>query len=181
MNIFYFFLVIPHHGIPIQYQAADADQVGYSSHCIWFIQTFHRLDEKSLKILSNPPTSSPLFPNLQVLHCEYTEKTMPLLHLPLPSLSFLKVLYIPHSSQNSLGLFPNFSLILGVFAFICFQVKRLHLPQLTWNPTISTAGRISVLWPVLGSPWTWTLLCTYSGCLCWPRPEWIPPSLERCV
>ena len=59
------------------------------------------LDEKFIETLSNPPTTGPLFPNLRVLHCEYAKKTMPLLHLPFPSLVFLNDNFEnPHSFQN---------------------------------------------------------------------------------
>jgi hypothetical protein len=44
------------------------------------------------------------------LHCEYAEKTIPLLHLPLPSLVFLDVkLENPHLFDNFLKSFPKFS------------------------------------------------------------------------
>ena len=43
------------------------------------------LDEKSLNILSNPPTTKPLFPNLRYLDCGRADEVMPLLHLPFPS------------------------------------------------------------------------------------------------
>ncbi|KAF8436244.1 hypothetical protein L210DRAFT_3452279 [Boletus edulis BED1] len=72
------------------------------------------LDRKSIKILSNPPTSGPLFPRLRELHCTYTKKTMPLLHLPLPSLVSL---YVEFGSlklfQNSLHSFPRCSPSIG--------------------------------------------------------------------
>ncbi|KAF8547953.1 hypothetical protein OG21DRAFT_1449763 [Imleria badia] len=67
-------------------------------------------DEKSLKILSNPPTTALLFPNLRTLRCDYTKKTMPLLHLPLPSLLSLDVEFDNlRLFQNSLQSFPKLS------------------------------------------------------------------------
>ncbi|KAF8550083.1 hypothetical protein OG21DRAFT_1514510 [Imleria badia] len=75
------------------------------------IQQIERgLDWESVTTFLNPPTTVPLFPNLRTLHCEYTEKTMHLLHLPLPSLVFLHVEFEnPRLFQNSLKAFPNFS------------------------------------------------------------------------
>ncbi|KAF8123893.1 hypothetical protein EV363DRAFT_1227965 [Boletus edulis] len=50
------------------------------------IDFHHGLDLESVMTFLNPPTTRPLFPNLRTLHCTYTKETMPLLHLPLPSL-----------------------------------------------------------------------------------------------
>lgn len=57
-----------------------------------------------------PPTITPLYPNLRNLRCKYTEKTMHLLHLPLPSFLYLNVEFEnPQLFQNSLKSFPRFS------------------------------------------------------------------------
>ena len=67
---------------------------------------------KSVQVLSTPPTSStttlPLFPNLHNLKCEYTERAMPLLHMPLPSLTFL-IIGIDSDLFSQNHSFPNFS------------------------------------------------------------------------
>ncbi|KAF8433869.1 hypothetical protein L210DRAFT_3554750 [Boletus edulis BED1] len=61
-------------------------------------------------ILSIPPTTRPLFPNLRVLQCAYTEITMPLLQLPLPSLVSLHVDFENSQLfQSSLVSFLKFS------------------------------------------------------------------------
>ncbi|KAF8550073.1 hypothetical protein OG21DRAFT_1488050 [Imleria badia] len=68
------------------------------------------LDWESVATFFNPPTTMPLFPNLRNLSCKYTAKSMPLLHLPLPSLLCLNVEFEnPHLFQNSLNSFPHFS------------------------------------------------------------------------
>ena len=85
------------------------------------VQDFHtELDEKSIIILLNPPSpiTVPLFPNLHTLLCKYTEKNMHLLHLPLSSLVLLDVEFkSPHLFQNSLKLFPKFSLNIKSLSF----------------------------------------------------------------
>ncbi|KAG6370631.1 hypothetical protein JVT61DRAFT_11259 [Boletus reticuloceps] len=75
------------------------------------IRDFHYgLDLESVMTFLNPPTTRPLFPNLRTLHCAYTKETMPLLHLPLPSLVVLGVSFEdPRSFQESLMSFPTFS------------------------------------------------------------------------
>ena len=77
------------------------------------IRTIHRFDDrglnaKSFEILSNPPTTEPLFPNLQYLRCRYTQETMPLLRQPLPSLIDLKVLIPVRTSRLLLDSFKSF-------------------------------------------------------------------------
>ncbi|KAF8441751.1 hypothetical protein L210DRAFT_3447587 [Boletus edulis BED1] len=78
------------------------------------------LDEKSVEILSNPPTTEPLFPNVRELHCNFESITMDLFRLPLPSLVSVWVnLNHPHSLQDGLQSFSAFSpnittLILGI-------------------------------------------------------------------
>ena len=58
------------------------------------------------------------------MYCEYEKKTMPLLHLPLPSLAFLDVKFeSPHSFQNSLASFPKFSPKLRRFFIRMPQLK----------------------------------------------------------
>ncbi|KAF8549986.1 hypothetical protein OG21DRAFT_1500086 [Imleria badia] len=70
----------------------------------------HALDKKSIKILSNPPSPGPLFPNLHTMYCTYSKRTMPLLHLPLPSLVYLVVDFKnPDLFLDSSKSFPNFS------------------------------------------------------------------------
>ena len=65
------------------------------------------------------------------MYCEYEKKTMPLLHLPLPSLAFLDVKFeSPHSFQDSLASFPKFSPKLRRFF--------IRMPQL--KDTFSTIG-----------------------------------------
>ncbi|KAF8434279.1 hypothetical protein L210DRAFT_3553512, partial [Boletus edulis BED1] len=75
------------------------------------ISEFRGLDCKSVITFLDPPATRPLFPNLCTLSCEYTDETMALLNLPLPSLISLEVMF-PDSRlfQRSLKLFPNFSL-----------------------------------------------------------------------
>ncbi|KAF8421110.1 hypothetical protein L210DRAFT_3766196 [Boletus edulis BED1] len=75
------------------------------------VQDFdNELDRESIKILSMPPTTRPLFPNLRVLQCAYTEITMPLLQLPLPSLVSLQVDFENSQLfQSSLVSFLKFS------------------------------------------------------------------------
>ncbi|KAF8124910.1 hypothetical protein EV363DRAFT_1353048 [Boletus edulis] len=78
------------------------------------------LDEKSVEILSNPPTTEPLFPNVRKICCRYEGGIMDLLRLPLPSLVSVRVdLSHPHSLQDGLQSFSAFSpnittLILGI-------------------------------------------------------------------
>ncbi|KAF8441724.1 hypothetical protein L210DRAFT_3644963 [Boletus edulis BED1] len=78
------------------------------------------LDEKSVEIFSNPPTTEPLFPNVRKICCRYEGGTMDLLRLPLPSLVSVRVdLSHPHSLQDGLQSFSAFSpnittLILGI-------------------------------------------------------------------
>ena len=68
------------------------------------------LDEKSLRILTTPPTTEPLFPNLRYLRGEYETKSLHLLHLPLPSLISLDVNFRdPQWFQDSLESLPDFS------------------------------------------------------------------------
>ena len=65
---------------------------------------------KYLELLSNPPTTEPLFPNLRYLHCRYDEMTMPLLNLPLPTLTYLDVAFQNTKLfQASFKSFPKFS------------------------------------------------------------------------
>ncbi|KAF8550074.1 hypothetical protein OG21DRAFT_1514495 [Imleria badia] len=77
------------------------------------IQDFNGgLDQKSLTILSNPPTTELLFPNLRYLHYKYSlrTQTINLLHLPLPSLISLNVnCENPRWFQDSLESFSEFS------------------------------------------------------------------------
>ena len=69
------------------------------------------LDEKSLRILTTPPTTEPLFPNLRYLRGEYETKSLHLLHFPLPSLISLDVNFRdPQWFQDSLESLPDFSL-----------------------------------------------------------------------
>ncbi|KAF8549233.1 hypothetical protein OG21DRAFT_1515452 [Imleria badia] len=69
-----------------------------------------RLDKESVKILSNPPTTLPLFPNLRALYCHYTQRNMPLLHLPFPSLIILDVTFEdPRLLRNAFNSFSQFS------------------------------------------------------------------------
>ncbi|KAF8550082.1 hypothetical protein OG21DRAFT_1514508 [Imleria badia] len=71
------------------------------------VQNFNRgLDWESVTTFLNPPTTVPLFPNLRTLRCEYTENIMHLLHLPLPSLVSLDVIF---ENLLSLQSFPKFS------------------------------------------------------------------------
>ncbi|KAF8128657.1 hypothetical protein EV363DRAFT_1340269 [Boletus edulis] len=68
------------------------------------------LDEKSIRILSNPPTIKPLFPNLRQLRCHYHSKSMLLLQLPFPSLDSLWVNFKnPRRLQDPLQSFSKFS------------------------------------------------------------------------
>ncbi|KAF8441670.1 hypothetical protein L210DRAFT_3644925 [Boletus edulis BED1] len=68
------------------------------------------LDEKSIEVLSNLPTTGPLFPNLRHLRCKYTTKSMHLLHLPFPSLISIEVNFEdPHWFEDSLQSLPEFS------------------------------------------------------------------------
>ena len=63
-----------------------------------------------LELLSNPPTTEPIFPNLRYLRCRYNETTIPLLNLPLPSLTYLDVAFLnPTLFQDSVKSFPKFS------------------------------------------------------------------------
>ena len=60
--------------------------------------------------ISKIPTASPLFPNLQVLHCKYKAKAMPLLQLSFPSLDLLHVnLRTSDSFQEFFHSFPELS------------------------------------------------------------------------
>ena len=90
---------------------SDWDILQSYTHRIRSIRSFKSgLNRKSIEALSNPPTTGPLFPNLCVLRCEYAVKTIPLLHMPLPSLVFLDVKFEnPHLFQDSLKSFPKFS------------------------------------------------------------------------
>ncbi|KAF8546966.1 hypothetical protein OG21DRAFT_1450750 [Imleria badia] len=78
---------------------------------IRYIHDFNNgLDWESVTTFMDPPTIAPFLPNLRTLHCRYTEKTMSLLHLPLPSLVSLNIIFEdPQLFENSLKLFPNFS------------------------------------------------------------------------
>ncbi|KAF8441727.1 hypothetical protein L210DRAFT_441019 [Boletus edulis BED1] len=73
------------------------------------------IDEKSIEILSNPPTTEPLFLNLRSLHCNYAGiNSTHLLHLPFPSLITISVKFDnPHCFQHALKSFsessPNIS------------------------------------------------------------------------
>ncbi|KAF8415819.1 hypothetical protein L210DRAFT_3767970 [Boletus edulis BED1] len=75
------------------------------------IYNFHRgLDWESVSTFLIPPFAGSLFPNLRSLHCTFTKKSMPLLHLPLPSLVSLDIKFENlHVFQNSLQSFPKFS------------------------------------------------------------------------
>ncbi|KAF8559470.1 hypothetical protein OG21DRAFT_738776 [Imleria badia] len=82
---------------------------GYTRRIRSLWMSVDRIGEESLQILSNPPTTAPLFPNLRTLSCQYTVKTMPLLRLPFPSLAFLLVMFEnPQLFQNSFNTLPNF-------------------------------------------------------------------------
>ena len=82
------------------------------------------IDQRSInwgyfELLSSPPTTEPLFPNLRDLHCQYNQNTMSWLNLPLPSLTFLHVVFEnPKLLQASLNSFPKFSR----------NIRRLFLP-----------------------------------------------------
>ncbi|KAF8545789.1 hypothetical protein OG21DRAFT_1491919 [Imleria badia] len=83
------------------------------------------LAEKSVTILSNPPSSAPLFPNLRSLSCEYTEAAKPLLHLPHPSLISLHVVFLnPRVYQNSLKSFPDSP---PNIRRLCLHISRWYL------------------------------------------------------
>lgn len=67
------------------------------------------LDKKSIKILSDLPTSGLLFANLHTIYCTYSKKSLPLLHLPLPSLVRLDVqVNNPRLFLDSFASFPDF-------------------------------------------------------------------------
>ncbi|KAF8555890.1 hypothetical protein OG21DRAFT_1495914 [Imleria badia] len=107
------------------------------------------LDKKSLKILSNPPTTTPLFPNLRTLYCEYTEKTIPLLHLPLPSVVFLEVQFHDQPLfQNSLELFPNFSPnIRRLFIYLPLRLREVTFDTIKPNYFCRWQNLCSVICP----------------------------------
>ena len=113
MNLFSFFSAIPGSSIRFARSLTQTewDTLQSYTYRIRSIRISNcELDEKSLRILSNPPTTAPLFPNLHTLRCEYTENTMSLLHLPLPSLISLDVWFKNlRVFRSSLKLFPNFS------------------------------------------------------------------------
>lgn len=68
------------------------------------------LNERSLRILSNPPTSESLFPNLRRLRCAYAAKYTNLLRLPFPSLVSLEFYFRDlQTSQDALTSFSDFS------------------------------------------------------------------------
>ena len=73
------------------------------------MRQFNRgLDWESVKAFLNPPTTGPLFPNLRILRCIYTENTLPLLRLPLPSLHYLFASFKnPYLLLDSLESFPE--------------------------------------------------------------------------
>ncbi|KAF8434547.1 hypothetical protein L210DRAFT_3649048 [Boletus edulis BED1] len=78
------------------------------THRIHAIRNFESgLDWGSVATFLDPPATEPLFPNLRkILGCACTKQTMALLHLPLPSLVFLGVVF---ESLHLLKSFPNFS------------------------------------------------------------------------
>ena len=76
--------------------------------------TTDRVNKESIKILSNPPTTESLFPNLRCLRCAYADGIVPLLHLPLPSLisldlNFMSVPVIQGYLASSPSFSPDFS------------------------------------------------------------------------
>ena len=76
------------------------------------IQNFNfGLNWQSVATFFNPAiTTSPLFPNLHHLSCQYTKQTMALLDLPLPSLTSLDVAFTGSDLfHDPLKMFPNFS------------------------------------------------------------------------
>ncbi|KAF8133033.1 hypothetical protein EV363DRAFT_1162748 [Boletus edulis] len=83
----------------------------YTCH-IRSIVYFHcGLDWESAVTFLDPPATRPLFPNLRTLSCDYTEETMALLNLPLPSLISLDIAFQnSRLFQSSLKLFPKNSL-----------------------------------------------------------------------
>ena len=88
------------------------------------MRNFKGLDEEAIKTLSDPPTTGLLFPNLRILCCHYTRKTMPLLHLPLPSLVVLRVTFETlHTFQNDLKSFPKFSPDIRSISICIYQLR----------------------------------------------------------
>ncbi|KAF8132964.1 hypothetical protein EV363DRAFT_1327022, partial [Boletus edulis] len=75
------------------------------------VEFYYGLDWESVITFLDPPATRPLFPNLCTLCCEYTDETMALLNLPLPSLISLEVTFQDlHLFQSSLKLFTKNSL-----------------------------------------------------------------------
>ncbi|KAN0091471.1 hypothetical protein V8E55_005037 [Tylopilus felleus] len=75
--------------------------------CIHDFRWLPRL-HKYLKLLSNPPSTEPLFPNLRYLCCRYDEMTMHLLNLPFPSLIYLEIAFQnPKLFRESFKSFPK--------------------------------------------------------------------------
>ena len=134
-----FFSVTPRYIVFI-HQIADADRTCILQSYTYRIRSISiedcniDPDDKSLKFLSNPP---PTVSNLRILHCEYKEGTMPLLHLPLSSLLLLDVEFENlHLFQNFLNSFPVFSPTRSKRR-LCIGMREVVLPR----PTISATGK----------------------------------------
>ncbi|KAF8142028.1 hypothetical protein EV363DRAFT_1426021 [Boletus edulis] len=111
------------------------------------------LNADHLRILPNPPTTEPLFPNLRHLRCTAsTAEVMPLLHLPFPSLISLNVKFgntsilhkyfesLPTFSQGFSGLsirLQNHDVTFIEIDQNCFRhwrnLQTLVCPQITLN------------------------------------------------
>ena len=106
------------------------------------IQDSDGLGRKSIRMLSKPPSSKPLFPNLRHLDCTYRNKTIPLLLLPFPSLISLSVDIDGLPSFHGfvkwfIQFSPSFRILsirAGELEFITMDatVHLPRLPALTW-------------------------------------------------
>ena len=107
---FSFFLSVKQYLLTRLLTQTEWDILRSYTHRIQYVHYFGGLDWISVGTFLTPSTTEPLFPNLRSLHCQYTEKNMALLHLPLPSLVSLGVSFDnPRLFQNSVELFPKHS------------------------------------------------------------------------
>lgn len=101
---------------------------------IRFINFNHGLDWESVKTFLRLPTTESFFPNLRYLDCDHITYTIPLLHLPLPSLISLDFAFVfkkkPHVFEDSLQSFHALAPHIKKLSI------RIHQPDVAFDQII---------------------------------------------